>query len=231
MKRMVNRMPGRLGQWILVAGAVVALAGAAHASPIIIFNTGVDTLGNPLPNGTVGDLPYVLTSVPGGTTDLQVRTSAGGFPIGPWIGDDSLSAWIRPNNPGSNDPGGTFDYQTTFDLTGLNPATAVLIGQWATDDAGSDILINGVSTGQTAAGFTGWSSFTLSSGFIAGVNTLDFIVYNVPQVTGNPTGLRVEMSGTAAVPEPSSLAQLFMQFGIVLVVAFGANKARQIRNA
>jgi hypothetical protein len=217
----------------LVVCFAFALVGVAKADvvPIPIFNTGVDGSGTVLPDGTLGDPHYTLMTVPSGSTAIQVRTSAGGFPIGPWIGDDSLSAWIRPNNPGSNDPGGTFDYQTTFDLTGLNPATAVLIGQWATDNQGSAILINGVSTGQTAAGFTGWSSFTLSSGFIAGVNTLDFIVYNVPQDTGNPTGLRVEMSGTAAVPEPSSLAQLFMQFGIVLVVAFGANKARQIRNA
>lgn len=227
MKRMVNRMPGRLGQWILVAGAVVALAGAAHASPIIIFNTGVDTLGNPLPNGTVGDLPYVLTSVPGGTTDLQVRTSAGGFPIGPWIGNDSLSAWIRPNNPDPpNDPAGLYDYRTTFNLMGLNPATAVLIGQWATDDAGVDILINGVSTGNTAAGFTGWSAFTLSGGFLDGVNTLDFIVSNSPGDSGNPTGLRVEMLGTAdpaGVPEPMSLVLLGSGF-----VALGMLRRRTV---
>ena len=224
---MVNRMPGRLGQWILVAGAVVALAGAAHASPILIFNTGVDTLGNPLANGA-GDPHYVLMAVPSGSMAIQVRTSAGGFPVGPWIGDDSLSAWIRPNNPAPpNDPGGTYDYQTTFDLTGLNPATALLIGQWATDNQGSDILINGVSTGHTATGFTGWSSFTLSGGFIAGVNTLDFIVYNVPQDSGNPTGLRVEMSGTAdpnsQVPEPVS----FVLLGTGLV-AFGMLRRRTV---
>jgi hypothetical protein len=42
----------------------------------------------------------------------------------------------------------------------------------------------------------------INSGFINGVNTLDFIVNN----DGGPTGLRVELSGTSSVaPEPTSL--------------------------
>jgi hypothetical protein len=108
----------------------------------------------------------------------------------------------------------------------LNAATAVLIGQWATDDAGVDIRINGVSTGNTAAGFTGWSAFTLSGGFIAGINTLDFIVSNSPGDSGNPTGLRVEMLGTAdpaGVPEPMSLVLLGSGF-----VALGMLRRRMV---
>jgi hypothetical protein len=201
----------RLGRMILVACALFALASAAHASPIFIFDTGVDLFGVPLANGMIGDPHYVLISVPAGSAAIQVRTSAGGFPInGPWLGDDSLSAWIRPNNPGPpNDPVGVYDFRTTFDLTGLNPATAVVIGQWATDNEGLNILINGTPTGFTAAGFSSWSSFTLSSGFIAGANTLDFIVNNFSGDTGNPTGLRVEMSGTAnEIPEPVSFVLL-----------------------
>jgi hypothetical protein len=37
--------------------------------------------------------------------------------------------------------GATFDYQTTFNLTGLNPATAAISGQWSTGDQGLNILI------------------------------------------------------------------------------------------
>jgi hypothetical protein len=81
-------------------------------------------------------------------------------------------------------------------------------------------------------GYAGVVTFNGTPG-IPGINTLDFIVQNGNGSTDlfGPTALRVEISGSATVPEPSSLAQLFMQFGVVLVVAFGANKARQIRNA
>src|ERR1035438_4240441 len=160
---MVTGILIRLGRSIVVACAVFALACAAHANPIVIYNTGVNALGLPVANGTLGDLHYTLVSVPGGTSQTVAITSAGGFPIPPWVADDSLSTWIRPNNPSTTDPQGIYDYQTTFDLTGLNPATAVLMGQWASDNTGMDILINGVSTGIGNPGqFVGWSStFTI----------------------------------------------------------------------
>lgn len=197
-------------RWFLSGFATIVLAGSAHAGTISVFNTGVDSSGTPLSDGTIGDPHYLLTLVPGGsTTDIRVRTSPGGFPIGPWLGDDSISAWIGPNNDGAVDgPVGNYDYQTTFNLTGFDPATALITGQWATDNPGLDILINGVSTGSTSCCFTSWTGFSIGSGFIAGVNTLDFILQN----QGGPTGLRVEMSGTAVdppgIPEPASLVLL-----------------------
>jgi len=211
MKRMVTGMLNRLGRAILVASAVVALSGAAHASAILIFNTGVLFAGSPLSDGTIGDPHYTLISVPGGSTDIRVRTSVGGYPIPPYIGDNALSAWIGPNNDGAVDgPVGTYTYRTTFDLTGLNPATASLTVSWSTDNNGLDVLLNGSSTGQVTS-FTqfsaGFSTFTINSGFLAGLNTLDFLVDN----GGGPTALRTEISGTAdstVVPEPVSLGLL-----------------------
>jgi hypothetical protein len=187
------------------------MAGSAHGSIISsLFNTGVDGTGTPLPNGAL-ETNYTLVGTPGGTTSLRVATSANGFPITPWLGDDSLSAWIGPASDGSLDgPVGNYDYQTTFDLTGFDPATASITGQWSMDDAGVDILINGVSTGPLSSNFQSWTSFSINSNFLAGINTLDFVINN----GGGPTGLRVEMSGTAnpaptdGVPEPATMVLL-----------------------
>lgn len=131
----------------------------------------------------------------------------GGYPVPPYIGDDSLSAWIGPNNdPQVDGPVGTYDYRTTFDLTGFYPSTATITGGWSSDNNGLQILLNGVDTGNPGTSFTqfsiGFAPFSITTGFKPGINTLDFLVNN----GGGPTALRVEMTGTATpTPEPGSL--------------------------
>lgn len=39
----------------------------------------------------------------------------------------------------------TRTFRTTFDLTGLDPTTAVINGLWGVDVFGEDMLLNGVS--------------------------------------------------------------------------------------
>jgi PEP-CTERM motif len=218
----MKRLIAAVAALALVAGA----AGQARADSIPLYNTGVDAGGTPLADGTIGDPHYSLISVASGsTTEIMVRTSVGGYPIPPWLPDDSLSAWIGPHNDQQlNSPNGTYDYQTTFSLAGLDPTTASIGGNWSTDDPGLDILINGVSTGQTSLNYATWSSFAINSGFVAGVNTLDFIVANTG---GGPTGLRVEMSGDArAVPEPGSIALIGL--GGVMALGYLRRKGRRV---
>jgi hypothetical protein len=191
--------------------AVVLLVGSerqANAAIISsLYNTGVNVSHSVLSDGTIGDPHYTLTTSVTSKKDIRIRTSVGGYPInGPWLVDDALSTWIGPNNASDvRGPVGTYTYQTTFDLTGFDYKTASIAGQWSTDNEGVDILINGVSTGNSISFPTAYKSFytfQIDSGFQAGINTLQFVVQN----DGGPTGLRVEMTGTAAVPEPATIA-------------------------
>jgi hypothetical protein len=199
------------------ASALVGGSAAQAGTITTLFNTGVDASGTPLADGTIGDPHYTLVGVPSGTTAIRVRTSAGGFPIPPYLGDDAVSAWIGPNNDTQVDGDvGLFDYQTTFTLAGFNAATASITGGWSSDNNGVSILINGVDTGNAGTDFAqfdlGFAGFTINSGFHAGVNTIDFIVNN----GGGPTALRVEMAGTASaggVPEPATWTMMIAGFG------------------
>ena len=188
----------------MLAGFTVMALGAvapdAHATAIKLFDTGVDANGNPLANGAT-EMHYSMTGPSGTAGPARVANSANGFPILPWLNDDAVSAWIGPNTGDLSGPTGTYDYRLTFDLSGLNPRTASISGRWSMDDVGQDILINGISTGNTGGGFTAWQAFNIDNGFKDGLNTIDFKVVN----GGGPTGLRVEMTGAAAVPEPATM--------------------------
>ena len=215
------RLQGRLRWFVLAATVLGLMVGAARRARadtmLTLYNTGVGADGTLLPDGTIGDPHYTLISTPdGSTTQLLIRTEAGGYPVVPYyVGDDNLSAWIGPNNndpegvPGQlYGPRGIYIYTTYFDLSGLDPSTASIRGLWSTDNVGLDILINGVSTGVGSGYSDYWATLQISSGFIQGINTLEFIVYN----DSGPTALRVEMTGTAdpltAVPEPSTVAMI-----------------------
>lgn len=183
-----------------VAGLLVMVT-SAHAA-VGLFNTGVDALGNSLPDDAI-DTHYTVN---GGTA--YAVTSAGGFPIGPWLGDLTTSSWISPATGTLGDLNQTYTYTTTFDLTGIDLTTASIAGRISTDDQLTGITINGnaaaIPVGITS--FTYWTNFSVSSGFLSGLNTLSFSVLNNG---GGPTGLRVEYTGNnfvAAVPEPSSYA-------------------------
>lgn len=197
-------------KFLLGSVAVLALGVAnAKAVPITIFNTGVDASATPLPDSTVGDPHYTLVADTTGDPlgAVQTRTSAGGFPIPPWLGDDTLSDWIGPNTDHALDGGvGNFDYQTTFTTSGAG--TVNITGQWSTDNPALGIQVDGVTvvSGNNNQ-FAVWTPFTITAAVVTGgTNTMDFLLNN----QGGPTGLRVEIFSAdfTPIPEPASLSLL-----------------------
>ena len=119
-----------------------------------------------------------------------------GSPISTYLASGPNSMWLAPVASG-NAASGDYTYRTTFLLDTLDSANARLTGGWGMDNAGVDIILNGVSQGLTAAGFSALTPFAITNGFVPGVNTLDCIITNFPGGGANPTGVRVELRGVA----------------------------------
>jgi hypothetical protein len=202
---------------IVLGALLLAAVAPVQADSIPVFSTGVAVGGGHAANATV-DPHYSLTfgadNVFNGP-EAYVAYTPGVYPFTRWIPETANARWIGPRDSLAYPFGtGNYIYTTTFDLSGLNPATAVLTGGWATDNAGVDILLNGLSLGVVSpngSGEAGLVPFTISRGFVPGVNTLQFVVYN----DVGATGVLVDIGGAASpygdarpgspVPEPASL--------------------------
>jgi len=157
-----------------------------------------------------------------------------GFPIPPWVANNASSNWIGPNlhgaadaagtpplanfnfpgyNPNTSSPQGEFYYTTTF--TGIPSSTTGL--RWTSDNQGLAVFLNGHSEA-----FVNPGDFTTLNGtynlpisdFVAGTNTLTFVVFNEQYGAphDSPTGVRIEGRLISAVPEP----------GMITLAAVGA---------
>ncbi len=177
-----------------------------------IFGTGVAADGTLLAAGEV-DPHYKLTaSADEGYPGPDAIVLNEGWPIqaGVWLLNGPSSKWIGPQadqgSTGAGNAEGDYTYETTFDLTGYDVSKVQLVGGWACDNSGLDILVNGVSTGLSNGGFGSLTPFTIKTGLVAGKNTLAFKMNNLP-LTPNPTGLRVDLKGIlAAVTTQPKLA-------------------------
>ena len=202
------------------AGILFSAPGAAAAVTIPgLFNTGVDANGVALVglNG-VTDPHWVIhaTTISGNLVGEQAVT----FRHVQYAANDADSRWISVNSAGGSTASvdSVTTYRLTFDLTGLDHTSAAISGRWGADNEGV-IVLNGVDTSAVLGGgivtsnFSVLHDFSLTSGFVAGLNTLDVRVTN----HGSVTGVRIDtlqgsadLLPTAAVPEPATWAMMIL---------------------
>lgn len=208
---------------LAVCGLILLITSPTAASVQIpgLYNTGVDSSSALLADMAV-DPHYSITSAPSAvlpTVPADAYTYGNLSPLysvypGSWVGNTAASQWIGPAanivEPFDPDWAGDYSYELTFDLTGLDSGTAQISGSWATDN-GSEIFLNGTSTGivKSGTGYQSLDAFSITSGFVPGTNTLTFVVNNQNDgLDPNPSGIQVNgLQGTAEmVPEMASLA-------------------------
>jgi hypothetical protein len=206
----------QLNRWLFYLAITWSLGLPLGAATIPgLYNTGVATNGALATAGAI-DPHYKLVQSPDANFPGPIaRVLTDSYPLpSPWMANGPASKWIAPlANQGTGNAAGDYKYRTTFNLTGLDPTTAVITGQWTSDNAGTDILLNGASTHNSQDGnFGAWAgTFTITGIFQDGINTLDFVVNNAGSSV-NPTGLRVELSGTAdPLPPPGTPPTIKLQ--------------------
>jgi len=201
--------PRALHLFVSAFFAVLHFSPNAHSQLLNVpgvYGTGVASPGILITEGSV-DPHYTIISGPATGSTFVVDSSS---MDGAWIPNGPTSSWISHTATSVSTNTGAYIYRTTFDLTGFIPETAVLTGFWNTDNNGTEILLNGTSFPFTTSAISyneAPTPFSITTGFLPGLNTLDFAFYD----DGFYTGLRVSgLQAQAAVPEPSTYALLVM---------------------
>lgn len=192
---------------LAILGTAIAMCPAVSATPIAIHSTGADRSSgvDPFYIMTASSDPAILAN-----SMVYIDTTwAGG-----WAAPIAGTNWINPSRSGSGTQSYgiySYTYTTRFDLTGLDPSTAVLSGILQADDRVTIFLNGNQVSGQNIGTYTRSTAFTIgsqySSYFLPGTNDLAFMVIN----SGNyATGFDASLSGTAAsaVPEVGSFAMI-----------------------
>lgn len=211
----------RVARPVAVAAAMVFAASAAMADPIFASTT-----------AAVGSIDPVwkVAAEHGGYNDGKARFDdiLANVPFGDaWAWRTEGPVTMLANNAsGINGGMGNYIYfvfRQTFDLTGYDPATADLKFRWASDDVPGAVgwmpalSLNGgaLQKAGTSGAYTLGGVVELNSGFVAGLNTLDFYVEGNGQTDG--FALSRESFTAGVVPEPASL--LLMACGLGGVMA------------
>ena len=198
----------------------------------IVYGTGVLNDGASASFGSI-DMHYQITAAKDYYTGEAIPLAdQNSYPVDyPGIDSRFVNAsdnarWICPAPVNMGFPIGWYTFSTIFDLTGHDPNTFSISGDWAMDNCsnGPSMLLNGIDTGNnldiTNESFLQLYPFTITSGFQTGLNTLDFVVFN----WGGPTALLVSMQSSAAYSVPETSSVMMAAIGLLLITAMAMKR-------
>ena len=166
-----------------------------------LYNSGVDDNHALLGAGLL-DPHYILTQ--SADPYYVTPTNAGLYYNAAYLVEGPSSRWISPDTNGSVHAtlDGLYTFLTSFTIPEtMDLTTARIDGKWALDNSGVDIRLNGVSLGiSNNNGFTAFTLFAITNGFISGSNSLEFVISNSPPA--GATAVRIEMTGMAMTNAP-----------------------------
>jgi PEP-CTERM motif len=209
--------PFKIAALFIVVGMSVPAGALAQnlnlAAQVGLYATGTDAIGSPLPGGAL-DSHYTVAPESASPPYIQAAVLSFDNYWGDWA-SSTTGKWLYTSDSADDGSRGWYVFRTSFDLTGLDPATVSVSGHWTCDNFGS-ILLNGMDTGNSLGNDTYQNlyAFTIDSGFQSGVNELDFRVY----FPDGYDGLLVSDVSLTAVPEPGSISLLGLaMFGFVVL--------------
>jgi hypothetical protein len=150
---------------------------------------------------------------------------------GVWQPNGADYKWISVRTDASLGFAATsYYFRTQFNLIGFDPSSASLNFRCAKDNNVGSYRLNGGTavTGQCGVPFTFGASQTVNSGFIAGMNTLEFYAEGDGITDGllvDVTDFSVRPAGTpGVVPEPATVSLLAI--GLIGVFGFAGRRRR-----
>ena len=159
-----------------IAVIILLMCTAAYSATVTIYPTGVND-NFALLAGGASDPHYTQHAVGASQPYPQATVLSSASYYSEWP-RPTTGQWIAPGDAFDTGARGWYKFRTTFDLTGLDPTTARIDGLWTCDQYGY-IQLNWNDTGNTLSDgdYTSLHQFSVTNGFVSGVNTFDFLVY------------------------------------------------------
>jgi len=193
----------------------------ATAASVSLHNTGVDASGALVGAGQATAF-WTLSAAPGGAT-VALGSNPFRFRFPSYAADTSVSAWVSPGSNGNAGAAGQYVYDLSFDLTGFDPDTVALQGLFSSDNDGA-LWLNDEPFAVTSsfAGFGTLQAFSLTGGFLPGMN----VIYAMVNNGGDPTAFHVQFTSVTASPVPLPPAAALLAGALLPLVARRRRQAR-----